>query len=79
MADYVPIEAHVTVPFVFTHVLENWDALFDLYTGEIDAYMRPSTEDLNVTYVWSTRTGNLTLSPSTAAGTFEFSGQAGGR
>lgn len=72
MADYVPITAYVTTPFVFTHVLENWDALFDLYDGEIDAYMRPSTEDLNVTYVWSTRKGNLTLTPATAAATMEF-------
>jgi hypothetical protein len=72
MADYVPITAYVTTPFVFTHVLENWDALFDLYDGEIDAYMRPTTEDLNVTYVWSTRKGNLTLTPSTAAATMEF-------
>lgn len=73
MADDISIMAYVTMPFVFTRVLEDWDALYDLYDGEVDAYMRPSTEDLIVSYVWSTRAGNLTLTPSTAAATFEFS------
>ena len=72
MADSIPIMAYVTMPFVFTRVLENWDALFDLYDGEVDAYMRANTEDLNVTYVWSTRKGNLTLTPATAAATMTF-------
>ena len=72
MADSIPIMAYVTMPFVFTRVLENWDALFDLYDGEVDAYMRAKTEDLNVTYVWSTRKGNLTLTPATAAATMTF-------
>ena len=72
MADDISIMAYVTMPFVFTRVLEDWDALYDLYTGEVDAYMRPATEDLIVTHVWSTRNGNLTLTPSTAAAMFEF-------
>ena len=72
MADDISIMAYVTVPFVFTRVLEDWDALYDLYTGEVDAYMRPATEDLIVTHVWSTRSGNLTLTPSTATALFEF-------
>ena len=59
MADYIPIMAYITMPFVFTRVLENWDALFDLYNGEIDAHMRPATEDLNVAYVWSTQEWKL--------------------
>ncbi len=68
----VDLEASNTIPFVFTRVLVTWDALYDLYNGEIRAHMRVSPENLNVLYEWYTDKGNLTVEPTKAIGIFDF-------